>query len=191
MHCINCYRELKPGIRFCPYCGAQQINRQPYRAGAGYGDDDAGSASGGSAAHAESTSAAGRQTAYAESTFGGDAAHTEGASGGSANSSTARKTGRKAKSAKRTVQNGQGVYAGRTKTPSAARYMVLSVISALCWAGLPFGVVSIAFSSKINTAVKDADTELAWEYARLSRLWMIAAFAVGILSWVIYLLWRF
>lgn len=58
-------------------------------------------------------------------------------------------------------------------------YLVLSIISTVCCC-LPFGIVAIVFSAKINSAIAAGDMEEAQHAAKLARIWIIVAFAVGI-----------
>ncbi len=65
-------------------------------------------------------------------------------------------------------------------------YLILSIISTLCCC-LPFGVVGIVFSAKINSAMLAGNLEEAQNNAKMARIWIIASFAIGILTWLIYM----
>ena len=65
-------------------------------------------------------------------------------------------------------------------------YLILSIISTLCCC-LPFGVVGIVFSAKINSAMLAGNLEEAQNNAKMARIWIIVSFAIGILTWLIYM----
>lgn len=65
-------------------------------------------------------------------------------------------------------------------------YLILSIISTLCCC-LPFGVVGIVFSAKINSAMLVGNLEEAQNNAKMARIWIIVSFAIGILTWLIYM----
>ena len=66
-------------------------------------------------------------------------------------------------------------------------YLILSIISTLCCC-LPFGVVGIVFSAKINSAMLAGNLEEAQNNAKMARIWIIVSFAIGLLTWLIYML---
>lgn len=65
-------------------------------------------------------------------------------------------------------------------------YFILSIISTLCCC-LPFGVVGIVFSAKINSAMLAGNLEEAQNNAKMARIWIIVSFAIGLLTWLIYM----
>ena len=65
-------------------------------------------------------------------------------------------------------------------------YLILSIISTLCCC-LPFGVVGIVFSAKINSAMLAGNLEEAQSNAKMARIWIIVSFAIGLLTWLIYM----
>ena len=65
-------------------------------------------------------------------------------------------------------------------------YLILSIISTLCCC-LGFGVVGIVFSAKINSAMLAGNLEEAQNNAKMARIWIIVSFAIGLLTWLIYM----
>lgn len=65
-------------------------------------------------------------------------------------------------------------------------YLILSIISTLCCC-LPFGVVGIVFSAKINSAMLAGNLEEAQNNAKMARIWIIVSFAIGLLTWLSYM----
>lgn len=65
-------------------------------------------------------------------------------------------------------------------------YLILSIISTLCCC-LPFGVVGIVSSAKINSAMLAGNLEEAQNNAKMARIWIIVSFAIGLLTWLIYM----
>ena len=65
-------------------------------------------------------------------------------------------------------------------------YLILSIISTLCCC-LPFGVEGIVFSAKINSAMLAGNLEEAQNNAKMARIWIIVSFAIGLLTWLIYM----
>ena len=63
-------------------------------------------------------------------------------------------------------------------------YLILSIISTLCCC-LPFGVVGIVFSAKINSAMLAGNLEEAQNNAKMARIWIIVSFEIGLLTWLI------
>ena len=66
-------------------------------------------------------------------------------------------------------------------------YLILSIISTLCCC-LPFGGVGIVFSAKINSAMLAGNLEEAQNNAKMAKIWIIVSFAIGILTWLIYMI---
>ena len=66
-------------------------------------------------------------------------------------------------------------------------YLVLSIISTLCCC-LPFGVVGIVFSAKINSSMTAGNLEEAQNNAKMAKIWIIVSFAICILTWLIYMI---
>lgn len=64
-------------------------------------------------------------------------------------------------------------------------YLVLSIITTLCCC-LPFGIVGIVYSAKINSAVNSRDWEAAQKAAKTAKIWIIVSAVVGIIVEIIY-----
>ena len=74
----------------------------------------------------------------------------------------------------------------RTIIQGEREIIILSIISTLCCC-LPFGVVGIVFSAKINSAMLAGNLEEAQNNAKMARIWIIVSFAIGLLTWLIYM----
>ena len=83
------------------------------------------------------------------------------------------------------TQQNQGYYQPQ-KPVNWVPYLILSIISTLCCC-LPFGVVGIVFSAKINSAMLAGNLEEAQNNAKMARIWIIVSFAIGLLTWLIYM----
>lgn len=59
-------------------------------------------------------------------------------------------------------------------------YLILSIISTLCCC-IPLGIIAIIYSAKISSMTTAGKGEEAHRAAKTARIWIIAAFAVGIL----------
>ena len=51
----------------------------------------------------------------------------------------------------------------------------------------PVCVVGIVFSAKINSAMLAGNLEEAQNNAKMARIWIIVSFAIGLLTWLIYM----
>ena len=65
-------------------------------------------------------------------------------------------------------------------------YLVLSIISTLCCC-IPFGIVAIVFSAKINSAVTSGNMEEANKAAKTAKIWIIVAVVAGLIVNIAYL----
>ena len=65
-------------------------------------------------------------------------------------------------------------------------YLVLSIISTVCCC-LPFGIVGIVFSVKINSALNAGNYEEAAQNAKMAKIWTIVSFVVGLVVGILYL----
>ena len=64
-------------------------------------------------------------------------------------------------------------------------YLVLSIISTVCCC-LPFGIVGIVFSVKINSAMNAGNYEEAVQNAKMAKTWTIVSFVVGLVVGILY-----
>ena len=64
-------------------------------------------------------------------------------------------------------------------------YLVLSIISTVCCC-LPFGIVGIVFSVKINSALNAGNYEEAAQKAKMAKIWTIVSFVVGLVVGILY-----
>lgn len=64
-------------------------------------------------------------------------------------------------------------------------YLVLSIISTVCCC-LPFGIVGIVFSVKINSAMNVGNYEEAAQNAKMAKIWTIVSFVVGLVVGILY-----
>ncbi|HIX63790.1 MAG TPA: CD225/dispanin family protein [Candidatus Mediterraneibacter colneyensis] len=177
MNCIKCYQEIPDGSKFCPHCGAQQ----PDTAGADQVNVQAETAAPSepaapqaepTAPQAESQIYTAPQTQYqdAQSQYTG------------AGYQDASNTG---------YQNNQyqGVPTYQSNNAPEKQinwvpYLVLSIISTVCCC-LPFGIVAIVYSAKINSAMSAGDYAAAEKASKTARIWIIVAFIVGIVATVL------
>lgn len=180
MNCVNCYQEIPDGSKFCPHCGALQ----PENSGADYGNTQAASGTSQTAYSAQpetgtdSAQQAGSQPQYQDSYAQYQNAQNYGS--GYQNTYTS------------DYQNNQyqtpPVYQSSyepEKPINWVPYLVLSIITTLCCC-LPFGIVGIVYSTKINSAVNARDWEGAQKAAKTAKIWIIASAIVGFIVEVIY-----
>lgn len=171
MNCIKCYQEIPEGSKFCPHCGAAQTPVPE----AGTADTQA------------QPEAGAQDNAYGQ--MAGTGAQPE--------TNTQYQESRQSNyqnGQQNNYQNGwQNNYQnGNYQTPyqqdqgepvNWVPYLVLSIISTLCCC-IP-GIVAIVFSVKINSAVNAGNTEEARRAAKTAKIWIIAAFVLGILASII------
>lgn len=180
MNCVNCYQEIPDGSKFCPHCGALQ----PENSGADYGNTQAASGTSQTAYSAQpetgtdSAQQAGSQPQYQDPYAQYQNAQNYGS--GDQNTYTS------------DYQNNQyqtpPVYQSSyepEKPINWVPYLVLSIITTLCCC-LPFGIVGIVYSTKINSAVNARDWEGAQKAAKTAKIWIIASAIVGFIVEVIY-----
>ena len=180
MNCIKCYQEIPDGSKFCPYCGAQQPEAGP--------------------AHVENDAAASAaqqpETAAAQETVTAAAQETENTAQQTENA--AQEAAAPVQEAGNTAQQNGPVYQSEpvyqspvqpqapiNGTPYLVLSIVLAVLSALCCCNilsLAFSIVAIVYSSKIGKCVNEGDYAAAAGAAKTAKIWIIVAFAVGIIG---------
>ena len=195
MNCIKCYQEIPDGSKFCPYCGAQQPE-----AGPAHVENDAAA----SAAQQPETAAAQQpETAAAQETVTAAVQETENAAQEAAApvqeaGNTAQEAAAPVQEAGNTAQQNGPVYQSEpvyqspvqpqapiNGTPYLVLSIVLAVLSALCCCNilsLAFSIVAIVYSSKIGKCVNEGDYAAAAGAAKTAKIWIIVAFAVGIIG---------
>ena len=74
---------------------------------------------------------------------------------------------------------------GQKQEINYVQYLVLSIISTVCCC-LPFGIVGIVFSVKINSALNAGNYEEAAQNAKMAKIWTIVSFVVGLVVGILY-----
>ena len=196
MNCIKCYQEIPDGSKFCPYCGAQQPE-----AGPAHVENDAAASAAqqpetAAAQQTETAAAQQTETAAAQETVTAAAQETENAAQEAGN--TAQEAAAPVQEAGNTAQQNGPVYQSEpvyqspvqpqapiNGTPYLVLSIVLAVLSALCCCNilsLAFSIVAIVYSSKIGKCVNEGDYAAAAGAAKTAKIWIIVAFAVGIIG---------
>ena len=196
MNCIKCYQEIPDGSKFCPYCGAQQPE-----AGPAHVENDAAASAAQqteTAATQQPETAAAQQTetAAAQETVTAAAQETENTAQQTENA--AQEAAAPVQEAGNTAQQNGPVYQSEpvyqspvqpqapiNGTPYLVLSIVLAVLSALCCCNilsLAFSIVAIVYSSKIGKCVNEGDYAAAAGAAKTAKIWIIVAFAVGIIG---------
>lgn len=207
MNCLNCYQEIPDGTKFCPYCGAKQaesvapestenIRREmPPQPEAGVQPEapvqpEVNNQAGGSADQPEGTlTQEGQSGPYSQSgqygqnnTYGQNYTYSpNGQQGQGMSYSQAAQPG----------QSAQGWQpAGQEKTVNWVPYLILSIISTLCCC-IPLGIVAIIYSAKTSSLLAGGRQDEARKAAKTAKIWIIIAFAVGILLDIIAFIFVF
>ena len=162
MNCKNCYQEIPDGSKFCPHCGAKQNEVQANEVQANEVQPNA-----------EQENAVKNDPVQAT----GAAKTTENAAGYQDVSGYQNNSG---------YQNVTG-YQNNGQKPEInyVPYLILSIISTVCCC-LPFGIVGIVFSVKINSAMNAGNYEEAVQDAKMAKIWTIVSFVVGLLFGIVY-----
>ncbi|HJD02382.1 MAG TPA: CD225/dispanin family protein [Candidatus Mediterraneibacter excrementavium] len=190
MNCIKCYQEIPDGSKFCPYCGAHQPE------GPAHVENDA------TASAAQQT-----ETAAAQETVTAAAQETENTAQQpetvpvQETENTAQEAAAPVQEAGNTAQQNGPVYQSEpvyqspvqpqapiNGTPYLVLSIVLAVLSALCCCNilsLAFSIVAIVYSSKIGKCVNEGDYAAAAGAAKTAKIWIIVAFAVGIVGTIL------
>ena len=204
MRCMNCYQEIPDSCKFCPNCGAKQPVQkmepvsqvkeettdnitevqpeedvqpteptQPADVAGSYQNDPYKSVN------------QEQNTSYGEPNN-----YEYGQGYGQQNQNYNQQNQNYTQQAPNYGQQNQGYYQqnnfnGMPQEPvNWVPYLILSIISTLCCC-LPFGVVGIVFSAKINMLA--GNLEEAQNNAKMARIWIIVSFAIGLLTWLIYM----
>ena len=209
MNCIKCYQEIPDGSKFCPYCGAQQPEAGPAHvendaaASAAQQPETAAAQQTETAAAQETVTAAAQETenaaqeAAAPVQEAGNTAQ-EAAAPVQEAGNTAQEAAAPVQEAGNTAQQNGPVYQSEpvyqspvqpqapiNGTPYLVLSIVLAVLSALCCCNilsLAFSIVAIVYSSKIGKCVNEGDYAAAAGAAKTAKIWIIVAFAVGIIG---------
>nr|WP_294492965.1 CD225/dispanin family protein [uncultured Mediterraneibacter sp.] len=180
MNCIKCYHEIEDGAKFCPHCGAQQ-------------PDEAGAET--VTPQTETNApidAAAQQTetvAQPESSAPQAEAQPQTETQPNTETQTQYQDAQPQYGYTSDYQNSQPYQAQPTyqtgsepdKQINWVPYLVLSIISTICCC-IPFGIVAIVYSAKINSSVTTGDLAGAEKAAKTARIWIIVAFVVGFLA---------
>lgn len=158
MNCKNCYQEIPDGSKFCPHCGAKQNEVQP---------------------NAEQENAVKNDPVQAT----GAAKTTENAVGYQDVSGYQNNSGYQDAAGYQNVTGYQNN--GQKPEINYVPYLVLSIISTVCCC-LPFGIVGIVFSVKINSALNAGNYEEAAQNAKMAKIWTIVSFVVGLVVGILY-----
>ena len=174
MNCIKCYQEIPEGSKFCPYCGAEQtsmpdagnVNEQPESTVQPEVNAQA------AEPQQEETVQTSTPVQQETNTQHQDSYNTGGQGTYNYGSSSQNDTYPN-NYQNNTYQNGyqNGDYQNmppyqqnQGDTVNWVPYLVLSIISTLCCC-IPFGIVAIVFSAKINSAVTAGNIEAATKAA--------------------------
>lgn len=176
MNCVKCYQEIPEGSRFCPYCGAEQtaapVNEQPAETVETASDtpyqDPYNTEGQGSYSYGYDSQNKNDQTSnYQTSSYQNNNYQNNGYQNGNYQGAPS-------------YQQDQG------DTVNWVPYLVLSIISTLCCC-IPFGIVAIVFSAKINSAVTSGNMEEANKAAKTAKIWIIVAVVAGLIVNIAYL----
>ena len=188
MNCIKCYQEIPEGSKFCPYCGAEQtsmpdagnVNEQPESTVQPEVNAQEAEPQQEEAVQTSTPVQQETNTQYQDSySAGNQGAYSYGNSSQNDNYQN------------NTYQNGNyqnmpPYQQNQGDTVNWVPYLVLSIISTLCCC-IPFGIVAIVFSAKINSAVTAGNIEEAKKAAKTAKIWIIVAVAAGLLASIAYL----
>nr|WP_296066234.1 CD225/dispanin family protein [uncultured Mediterraneibacter sp.] len=175
MNCKNCYQEIPDGSKFCPHCGAKQNEVQANEV----------------QPNAEQENAAGYQdvsgyqnnSGYKDVSGYQNNSGYQDAAGYQNNSGYQDAAGYQNNSGYQNVTGYQNN--GQKPEINYVPYLILSIISTVCCC-LPFGIVGIVFSVKINSAMNAGNYEEAAQDAKMAKIWTIVSFVVGLLLGIVY-----
>ncbi len=167
MKCVNCYQDIPDNSEFCPYCGAQQEKtqkkdsegiQQPYVPYEPQPQEEK-----------QDSPQQAKEEKY-------DSPR------------QAQETGQDYSYQQEETRNQQPYTAYQPDVPAKPvnwiPYLVLSIVSTVCCCP-PFGIAAIVFSSKIESKISAGKPQEAQDAAKKAKIWIIVAFAAGILSAII------
>ncbi|MEJ6791858.1 MAG: CD225/dispanin family protein [Lacinutrix sp.] len=73
------------------------------------------------------------------------------------------------------------------KPPRPSNYLALAIISTIACC-MPLGIVSIIYSTKVDSAYNDGNYELAESSSKKAKNWGIAGLSTGVIAIVLYLI---
>lgn len=175
MNCVNCYQEIPDGSKFCPHCGA----KQPDNPDVNYANtqSDSGAFQSGDSAQPQNGTGGAQQSECQPQYQSQDTRYQDAQNYGSGYQNTYT-------SGYQAPPVYQSSYEPE-KPINWVPYLVLSIITTLCCC-LPFGIVGIVYSAKINSAVNSRDWEAAQKAAKTAKIWIIVSAIVGIIVEIIY-----
>lgn len=182
MRCMNCYQEIPDSCKFCPNCGAKQpvqkmepVSQVKEETTDNITEDTAEVQQPTEKVQSEEDVLPEEKVQLEE-----DVQPTE-------PTQPADVAGSYQNDPYKSVNQEQNNFNGMPQEPvNWVPYLILSIISTLCCC-LPFGVVGIVFSAKINSAMLARNLEEAQNNAKMARIWIIVSFAIGLLTWLIYM----
>ena len=191
MKCVNCDQEIPGGTKFCPYCGAKQIIYV--------------------APESAEQPLANERPESLEQTLVNERPDTpeyipaneqaETLEQGAENESGQTPSEAAAQELMEEPAQKQPVYQYQQpqqpyqqvrtgETVNWVPYLVLSILSTVCCC-VPFGIVAIVYAVKINSLVSEGKIDEARSAAKTARIWIIVAFAVGIIFDIVVFLFIF
>ena len=217
MRCMNCYQEIPDSCKFCPNCGAKQpvqkmepVSQVKEEKTDNITEDTAEVQQSAEKVQSEEDVQPTEPTQPADvagsyqndpyksvnqeqnTSYGEPNNYEYGQGYGQQNQNYNQQNQNYTQQAPNYGQQNQGYYQqnnfnGMPQEPvNWVPYLILSIISTLCCC-LPFGVVGIVFSAKINSAMLAGNLEEAQNNAKMARIWIIVSFAIGLLTWLIYM----
>lgn len=188
MNCLNCNQEIPDGTKFCPYCGTRQIGnaqqevnaQKEMNAQSEMNAQPETSAQPEMNAQPEASAQPHTYTPYSQA--GQGAPYREpGVNPASSQGGPYAQGGQPYGQGGSYEQSPQGRQAPDSQnTVNAVPYLIAAFISVLCCC-LPLGIVGLVYSVKISNMTAAGNTEEARRAAKKAGIWIIAAFAVGIL----------
>lgn len=163
MNCIKCYQEIPEGSKFCPYCGAQQPVAP---------ENDPVNTQADAAAQSETESQQNGGYQYQDTqNYSSDYQNNQYQNNSYQNNQY------------QTPPVYQSPYEPE-KPINWVPYLVLSILTTVCCC-VPFGIVGIVYSAKINSAMNAGDYEGAQRAAKTAKIWIIVAAVVGLIANII------